>query len=156
MTSTKAFFRNSDREISYAADIIGEGRALVSLPTGTALLHNANWGVHRIRVRPPYSKVYELPASQIRQLTGGGGMNVHTLSSDARNLYAVVRRHGLSPHPPLNLSQAAELAGITSKRKLQELIGALEQARVIHTRTLPERGRPRVIELTNARLDAMD
>ena len=45
MTTTKIFLRNSDREIEYAADIIGDGRLLVQLPTGTALVHNANWGL---------------------------------------------------------------------------------------------------------------
>src|SRR5438874_8559393 len=94
MTTTKVFLRNSDREIEYAADIVGDGRLLVQLPTGTALVHNANWGVHRIRVRPPYSKVYELPESQIRQFTGAAGRKLETLSAGARQFYSVLQRHG--------------------------------------------------------------
>jgi hypothetical protein len=147
MTNTKIFLRNSDREIEYAADFVGDGRLLVQLPTGTALVHNANWGLHRIRVRPPYSKVYELREAEIRQLVGNGLDRVQTLTGEARRLFAVIKQHGPTPDSPLNLSQAAELAGITSKRRLQELIGELEQSGAICTRQLPERGRPRVIEL---------
>jgi hypothetical protein len=47
------------------------------------------------------------------------------------------------------MSQAAELVGITSRRQLQELIRELEEAGAIYTRKLPERGRPRVIELAD-------
>jgi hypothetical protein len=47
----------------------------------------------------------------------------------------------------LNISRLAELAAITSKRRLLELIDELERAGVIRSRKLPERGRPRVIEL---------
>jgi hypothetical protein len=145
MATTKIFLRNSDREIEYASDIIGDGRVLVQLPTGTALLHNANWGLHRIRVRPPFSKVFELPESEIQKLLGCGNAPVQTVTAEARTLYAVIKEHGTNP--PLNLSQAGRLAGITSKRRLQELISELEQAGAIYTRRLPERGHPRVIEL---------
>ena len=149
MTSTKIFLRNSDREIEYASDIIGDGRTLVQLPTGTAIIHNAAWGQHRIRVRPPYSKVYELPESQIRQLVGIGAERAVGISAEAEKLLAVVKEHGSPTQSPLNLSQAAELAGITSRRRLHELVAELEEEGVICTRQLPERGRPRVIELRN-------
>ena len=46
------------------------------------------------------------------------------------------------------MSRTAELAGIGSKRKLLELVDELERAGLIRTRRLPERGSPRVIELT--------
>jgi hypothetical protein len=149
MTTTKVFLRNSDREIEYAADIIGDGRKLVQLPTGTALLHNANWGLHRIRVRPPYSKVYELREADIRKLVGTQKDRAIGVTAVADKLLSVIKAHGSSTKSPLNLSQAAELAGITSRRQLQESIGELEQAGAISTRQLPERGRPRVIELRN-------
>jgi len=156
MTNTKIFLRNSDREIEYAADIVGDGRALVQLPTGTALVHNANWGLHRIRVRPPYSKVYELPEAEIRKLFGNERDRVHGVTTDAARLFSVIKEHGAVSNSPMNLSQAAERAGITSKRRLQELISELEQAGAICTRQLPERGRPRVIELINQSSEAAD
>jgi hypothetical protein len=146
MTTTKIFLRNSDREIQYAADIIGDGRALVQLPTGMALVHNANWGAIRISVRPPYSKVYELPESQIRQLfttpTVGKG-----ISSEALALLAVIKQYSAPGQMPLNMSQLGELAGITSKRRLNELVDELQDCGAISTRKMPERGRPRIIEL---------
>jgi hypothetical protein len=44
------------------------------------------------------------------------------------------------------MSRAAELAAITSKRSLLELVGELEKAGAIRTQKLQGRGRPRVIE----------
>jgi DNA helicase HerA-like ATPase len=147
MTTAKIFLRNSDREIEYADDIIGDGRLLVQLPTGTALVHNANWGVVRIRVRPPYSKVFELGDAEIRRLVGKDKDAAKTLTTAAQSLFAIINEHGSSPGQPLNMSRASELAGINSKRRFLDLIGELEQAGVIRTKKLIERGRPRVIEL---------
>jgi hypothetical protein len=149
MTTTKVFLRNSDREIEYADDIIGDGRLLVQLPTGTAIAHNANWGVIRIRVRPPYSKVFELGEAEIRQVIGRDRDPSKPVSADARRLLAVIKEHGSSPDQPLNMSRAAEFARISSKRRFLELIGELEQAGIIRTRKLLERGCPRVIQLVN-------
>jgi hypothetical protein len=155
MANTKIFLRNSDREIEYASDIIPDGRALVQLPTGTALVHNANWGLHRIRVRPPYSKVYELRETEIRQLFESPKDRLHGLTAEAQKLLAAIKERGAAANSPLNLSQAAELAGITSKRRLQELIGELEQAGAIYVRQRPERGRPRVIDIRNPPSEAV-
>jgi hypothetical protein len=154
MTTTKIFLRNSDREIEYAADIVGDGRLLVQLPTGTALVHNANWGTVRLRVRPPYSKVFEPAEGDVRRLVGQGGTTpAAALSRDAAGLLDVIRRHradaaaAASGREPLNMSNAAELSGIGSKRRLLELVDELERANLIVTRKLRERGRPRIIEL---------
>ena len=147
MTTTKIFLRNSDREIEYAADIIGDGRLLVQLPTGTALVHNASWGVVRLRVRPPYSKVFELGEADVRRLVGSDKDPSMTLTHEAQRLLAIIAEHGAASDQPLNMSQAADLVGIRSKRRFLELIGELERAGVIRTRKLSERGRPRVIQL---------
>jgi hypothetical protein len=149
MTNTKIFLRNSDREIEYASDVIGNGRMLVQLPTGTGVLHNANWGIHRLRFRPPYSKVYELSEVEIRRLIGPGADAPVGMTSEATKLLAAIRERTSHDNSALNLSQAAELAGITSRRRLHELVAELEQAGAIYTRQLAERGRPRVIELRN-------
>ena len=145
MTTTKIFLRNSDREIEYASDIIGDGRQLAQLPTGTALVHNANWGVVKIKVRPPYSKVFELRETEIRQLS-----DKHTLrglTSEAQRVLTVIKDASTEPAKPLNMSRLAILTGISSKRRLIELVDQLTDAHVIQTRTMPERGRPRIIEL---------
>jgi hypothetical protein len=149
MTTTKIFLRNSDREIGYAADIIGDGRLLVQLPTGTALVHNANWGLLRVRVRPPYSKVFELGETEARQLVGRDKNPVKVTTAEARSLFMVIKEHGSPPNEPLNMSRAADLAGISSKRKLLELIDELVRADAIRTKILPEQGRPRVIEIVS-------
>jgi hypothetical protein len=156
MTNTKVFLRNSDREIEYASDIIGDGRLLVQLPTGTALLYNANWGLHRIRVRPPYSKVYELSEAEIRRYLGSANGQIRPLTNPAREFLSVIKQFGTPPNPPLNTSRAASLAGITSKRRLHELLTELEHAGAISTRKLHERGRPRIIDLTIQSAGAMD
>lgn len=150
MATTKIFLRNSDREVDYAADVVGDGRALVHLPTGTALVHNANWGLLRVRVRPPYSKVSELPEADLRHVLAQRDGGTQSLTADAARLLGVIKDVGPAPDPPLNMSRAGALAGITSKRRLLELVAELETAGVIYTRTLPERGRPRVIELVGA------
>jgi hypothetical protein len=153
MTTTKIFLRNSDREIEYAADVIGDGRLLVQLATGVALIHNANWGVVRIRVRPPFSKVFELGEAEVRRLVGKDKDPSMAVTADAQRLLAMIKEHASPPNGPLNMSRAADLAGITSKRRFNELIEELEQAGVIRTFKLPERGRPRVIELAAGALD---
>jgi DNA helicase HerA-like ATPase len=147
MATTKIFLRNSDREIEYAADIIGDGRLLVQLPTGTALVHNANWGA--VRVRPPYSKVFELGEADVRRLVGRDKEPSKTLSAEAQKLFAMISEHGSLPAQPLNMSRAANLAGISSKRKFLE-VSELEWAAVVRTKRLIDRGRPRIIELTES------
>lgn len=147
MTTTKIFMRNSDREIEYAADIVGDGRLLVQLPTGTALVHNANWGVVRLRVRPPYSKVFELGEADSRRLVGQENDPAMTLSAEAKALFDAIKQHGSLPDASLNMSRAGQIASITSKRRLVQLIDELERAGVIRTRTLLQRGKPRMIEL---------
>lgn len=146
MTTTKIFLRNSDREIDYAADILGDGRQLVQLPTGTALVHNANWGVVRIRVRPPYSKVFEPGEAETRRLVGYDKDPSSSVTADAKSLLAVIKEHGSPPAAPLNMSRAGALAGISSKRRLLDLVDELERVGAIRTRKLMERGQPRVIE----------
>lgn len=147
MATTKIFLRNSDREIDYADDVIGDGRVLVQLPTGTALVHNANWGAHRIKVRPPYSKVCELPEPELRQILAQREGTTQALTPDASRLLSTIKQHGSPSALPLNMSRAGNLAGITSKRRLLELVEELERAGAVYTRTLSERGRPRVLEL---------
>jgi len=145
MTTTKIFLRNSDREIGYASDVIGDGRLLVQLPTATAIIHNAHWGAVRVRVRPPFSKVHDMAEAQLRQLVGPNRDATATISAAAQGLLTAIKQHA-SPDQPLNMSRAAILSGISSKRRLIELVSELEHAGLIRTKQLVERGRPRVIE----------
>lgn len=145
MSATKVFLSNSDRELEYAADVIGDGRALVQLPPGVAIIHNASWGVQRIRVRPPYSKVCELRDEQIGRLLKGP-TSVYGVSAEARKVLSSIEGY-CKGGGGLNMSEAGRLLGITSKRRLQELVAELEQASLIYTRKLAERGQPREIRV---------
>jgi hypothetical protein len=71
------------------------------------------------------------------------------VSAEAQRLLAAISKYYSTASEPLNMSRAAELAGITSKRRLLELIGELEDAGMIRTRQMAERGRPHVIEFAN-------
>jgi hypothetical protein len=69
-----------------------EPRLRVQLPTGTALVHNAHWGTAHVRVRPPYSKVFELRETEIRQLVGPDKGPSKTVTNEAHHLAIPGRR----------------------------------------------------------------
>jgi hypothetical protein len=145
MTSTKLFLRNSDTELQYAADILEDNKALVHLPTGIAIAHNAERGMLRVRIRPPWTKVFEPTHAEINALFAGASKRPVVTSHDAKRLLSLITEANKCSEQPLNLSQIAQLTGITSKRRLHELIDELEQAGAIRTQRRRERGRPRVI-----------
>jgi DNA helicase HerA-like ATPase len=114
MTTTKIFLRNSDLEIEYAGDIIGDGRQLVQLPTGTALIHNAHWGLARIRVRPPYSGSLSSVAD-VRRLIGTSREQSRTTSNEAQRVFNLtgIRTHAGTASPivvgkPAGISSSAD------------------------------------------------
>jgi len=153
-TNTKVFMHNSDREIDYAADFIGDGRRIVRLHPGTAIIYNTAWGAIEVKVRPPLSKVWEFSSEDMQRLLQPNSTPLVSLSADAEQLLATVRsycdRHDLG----LNLRQAAEALGISSKRRLQQLVDELERAHLVRTRKLQERGQPRIIEpISSGRAD---
>jgi len=148
MASTKVFFRNSDLELDYSADLLPDPRALVHLPTGSALLHNGALGIIPIRVRPPRSFTGEVPESRLKAiLQPSVVVTAKPMSPDASALLQVIANHHATAGGPLNLSELGRLAGISSRRKLHVLINALEQSGRIRTVRLPERGKPRRIAL---------
>ena len=146
-TNTKIFLHNSDREIDYAADFIGDGREIVKLPTGTAIVYNAAWGTARVKVRPPLSKVWEFSPSDTRRIVEDAASRpVVKISEAAEELLSAVLSHHEETGQGLNLSRAGERLRITSKRKLQQVVDELERSGFVRTRKLRERGQPRVIE----------
>ena len=68
------------------------------------------------------------------------------LSSDAKQLLAIVRQYYIEKGCGLNISNAGEQLGVTSKRQLQQLLDELERKGFVKTRKLRERGSPRIIE----------
>ena len=89
----------------------------------------------------------ELGEAAVRKLVGRDRDPSKMVTTEAQRLFAAIKEYGSQPNQPLNMSRAADLAGIGSKRRFLELIGELERAGVIRTNKLPERGRPRVIQL---------
>jgi hypothetical protein len=150
-TNTKVFLHNSDREIDYAADFIGDGRRIVRLATGAAIVYNAAWGAVEVKVRPPLSKVWEFSSQDMLRLLQPNSAPLVNLSADAEHLLATVRGHYDRHDVGLNLTQAAEVLGISSKRRFQQLVDELERARLVRTRKLQQRGQPRVIEPISSR-----
>ena len=137
---------NSDREVEYASDFIGDGRQIIHLPPATAFFYNAAWGSAKIKVRPPYSKVWEFGAEETRRLVSDPDANVTMVSQRARSLYATIRRLQAEHQCAVNVTDICQAARITSKRQIQALLEELESAGLVRSKRLRERGRPRVIE----------
>lgn len=145
-TNTKIFLHNSDREVDYAADFIGDGRQIVRLKPATAIICNSIWGVATVKVRPPLSKVWDFSEEDTQRLLTSEETPLAVLSSDAKQLLAIVRQHYIEKGCGLNISNAGQLLGVTSKRQLQQLVDELERKGFVKTRKLRERGQPRIIE----------
>jgi hypothetical protein len=145
-TNTKIFLHNSDREVEYAATFIGDGRKIIPLTAGTAIIYNAAWGAVKVKVRPPFSKVWEFSAEQTQRLVSRARPSANVLSPEAQRLLDLARDHASETGEGLNLSQVGTQLGITSKRHLQQLVDELERYHFVSTRKLRERGQPRIIE----------
>lgn len=144
-TNTKVFFRNADREVDYAADFLGDGRKIIGLRPGTCLIHNASLGVLSVRVRPPYSKLWEFGPEETREILRPGARRA-AVSPPAERLLEVIQEHCRQSGCGPNLSNLGGLAGITSKRQIQELIAELVDHGLVTTKKLRQRGQPRVVE----------
>lgn len=145
-TNTKIFLHNSDREIDYAADFIGDGSRIIQLPPATAIIFNPAWGIIKVKIRPPYSKVWDFSAEETKRLVTSGETPLTVLSSDAQQFLAAIQQYYGEKGHGLNLSQASEQLGISSKRRLQQLLDQLETNGFVKSRKLRERGQPRIIE----------
>jgi hypothetical protein len=144
---TKVFLHNSDREVEYARDYLDDSREIIKLRPGEAIFCNPAWGVVRVSVRPPLSKVWDFGESETAALLGArGDHRSFRLSPEASQLLDVIRTRYAELGEPPNVSEIGRAAGITSKRRLQELIGELTGAGHAKTRRLREQGQPRVVE----------
>lgn len=145
-TTTKLFMHNSDREVEYAADFLGDGRQILRLPAASGIVCNPVWGAMTVRFRPPWSKVWEYSDEDTRRLLGKPRSASGPLTHSAQEALDFVRqtyaRDGRGP----NLSTLGSRLSLSSKRALQALVHELERAGVVRTHRLNERGRPRVIE----------
>jgi len=154
--NTKIFLHNSDREIQYARDYLDDPRSLVRLPAGQGHACNPAWGSVRLAFRPPRSKVWDFSEAETAHIIGGRRSEAAALSAEARHILdaiqSLISRGGAAP----NMTQVAQAAGVTSKRRLQQLIDELAKAGMVRTRRLPEQGQPRVVEILPEVLPSMD
>ncbi|MBI9019377.1 MAG: DUF87 domain-containing protein [Phycisphaerae bacterium] len=146
-TTTRILMSNSDREIEYASEFIQNPRKISSLSCGSGLLHHPGWPLLQIAFRPPKSKVWEFSSDQIRRIQNPPTQPTQYLDPGTQSLLTVVLKAHQSDEAPLNTTEAANRAGLTSKRKIQNCLTDLETAGIITTEQLPQRGRPRVITL---------
>lgn len=149
-TNTKFFMHNSDREVDYAANYIGNGKEIIKLTPGTVIVYDASYGAVKVKVRPPLSKVWELNANDTARIVSSEEKSSRILSADASKLLESIRDAYAESGRGLNLTEASECSGITSKRALQTLLDELERSRFIRTRKLAQRGQPRIIELISS------
>lgn len=147
MAASKFFFRNSDLELQSAAEVLPDPKVLVNLRTGEMILHNAAIGTVRINVRPPKSRVGDVDDQTLKTLLTPEQTALRQLSPEAAALLGVIEAHAAESQAPMNMSALATRAKISSRRKLHALIDELEQAQRISTHALPERGKPRVVQL---------
>lgn len=143
--ATRFFLQNSDREVEYATDFLGDGRKLVQLPPGEAFACNAAWGVARIAVRPPLSRVWEPSEAEIRALVASASQQEPLLSHEARALLDLARDNHRETGAPARVARITDRLGITSRRKLQRITEELHRSGCATFHRLNEQGRPLVI-----------
>lgn len=150
--TTRLFLNNSDREVQYAADYLSDAKAIVSLPPGEAFVCNAEWGVVRVSVRLPLSKVWEPDDKSVRRLLDNMGPRPRPpLSNAAQAVLEMAREQCDLEIRPVRLSRVLERLGITSRRKIQQIVAELERSHSARFERLPERGEPLVIVPANDR-----
>lgn len=145
-TNTKFFMHNSDREVDYAANYIGDGKEIIKLTPGTVIVYDSSFGAVKVKVRPPLSKVWEFNAHDTARIVSDEEKSSRVLSADASKLLESIRSAYAESGRGLNLSEASKRSGITSKRALQTLLDELELGGFVRTRKLAQRGQPRIIE----------
>ena len=150
-TNTKIFLHNTDREVPYAADFIGDGRQIIQLPLATAMIFNPAWGVIKVKIRPPYSKVWDFSAEDTAKIIQKPALVRSPLAGSPQRLLELIKEHYDRTGQGMNLSEVAIKFGVSSKRKIQGLVGELEHAGYIKTYRINQRGKPRIIEPVNDR-----
>ena len=143
--TTRAFMHNTDREIEYAADFLDDAKAIVALPPGEAFLCNPEWGVVKLCVRPPLSKVWEPSDRETRSLLGSAARLEVRLSEIAQAMLRIAREDQNENGGPVRLDSIARRLGITSRRRILGIVKELESASLARFDRINERGQPVVI-----------
>lgn len=152
--NTKVFFRSDSESAMYASPYIGDSREIIHLAPQCAILHNAELGVIKLKVRPPKSLVWDFSVEETRKIVSGSIIVRSPLSNDALQMLELVKALFNSTGKGINLSEAAKNMGISSKRRLHQLVDELENGGYVRTRMIREKGQPRIIEpITNGGAD---
>ncbi|MFC1635682.1 helicase HerA domain-containing protein [Planctomycetota bacterium] len=149
-TNTKVFMHNSDREVDYASTFIGDGRQITRLKPGMAIVYSPLWGAVTLKVRPPFSKVWDFGPEQTRKMLRPGAIRRPTLSPDGMTLMDLIKAHTAGNGEAMNMSELAVHSGISSKRRLNELVDELERCGYVRTRKLRKPGQPRVVDIISS------
>lgn len=146
-TTTKIFLGNSDNEIEHASECLADGRAIVGLPPAEAITFNPTWDEVRVKVRPPLSKVWEPAQREAEGIVGthrAPGERV-ALSREEHGLLDAARVYHRTTGQYINLGQAGQQLGVSSKRRMLALVGRLVQKGCIRVEETKARGRPKLI-----------
>jgi len=144
-TTTRIFLQNSDTDVEHAQDWIPDGKEIIRLRPGEAFVCNAHWGVQRICVRPPLSKVWELSPKDIKRLVGSTPTQSFHLSRDAKAVLDTAEKLMSQTAAAPRLASVVETLGITSRRRIARIVEEIEEASAARFEQLNERGRPLVI-----------
>lgn len=144
-TNVKLFLRGSDTEIKYASDYLPEPQRLPKLATGEVMAYHPDYQTVRVKVRPPFSKVIELPDENIkRHLTPQGTGGKEPVGLEKEVLEAAISFYQENQDYP-TLTQMANSLGMSVGASIKEAIDGLQDKELIKTENLKARGNPRVI-----------
>ena len=143
--ATRIFMRNSDGEIDHASQFMDDGREIVRLRTGEAILCNSEWGTVKVSIRPPFSKVWEPTDAEVKELVGSVSKTQPTLSREAQAVLNMASERYIQTGESAKLAFIAEQLGITSRRKIGRIINELKKASAVKFERLDEQGKPLVI-----------
>lgn len=145
--TTRIVLANSDREIEHLATILDDPKQIASLKTAEALVVNPAWGVAKIRIRPPLSKAFEPANDDLRKILTGSDGDVlpKKLSDIAQTALDIVREKFGQTGQPIRFSEVIEQLGLTSRRRIQEIITELQRSGEVTLKKLPQRGNPLIV-----------
>jgi hypothetical protein len=158
MTNSKFFMRAMDRtEVSYVEDYVSTDASLElrRLKEGEALVFAPFVNTIKLYVRPPFSHVGELSPKELQEamrlysakedfLQSVGGAGVNQRESIEEQLMRIAKKHQ-EQGTLLNMTEMRELLGITSKKRMTEILKRLEAKGLIKTKMTNLRGNPKVI-----------
>ena len=126
-------------------EFLPDPKAIVQLPAGEAFINNPEWGTVRIRVRPPLSKVWEFGFEETKALVGSMYQQQPHLSQESQCVLDLAIKEHNQTGKPVKMSLLTAKLGITSRRRILQIVDELEQTLLARFQRLEERGQPLVM-----------